>query len=364
MSGLLLRRESGRNGLPDNRLTLRRFTITAAAFALLGLGAVYARHWWDTGRFIESTDDAYVGGNVTPIAPHVAGFVAAVEVTDNQFVHADQVLIRLGDRDFATALAGAAAQVAQRRAMLDDLEAQVTVQRAAIDQSEASLRAATARAAFARADARRYGALARALAGSAQQAERSDTAYVEARSAVIRAKAALVASVGQLKVLSAQIEAARAALAAARAARRTATLNLDYTVIRAPIDGYVGDRAAQVGSYVAVGTTLLSIVPSHGLWIDANFKEDQLARMRTGDAASVRLDVLPGHVLRGRVLSLSPATGAVFSVIPPENATGNFTKIVQRVPVRIALDEITTAPVLLRPGLSANVDVSTRNSSP
>ena len=362
MSSPLLRRDSAVVGLRTNRKTLTWFALAGALFVVLAFGAIVARHWWQVGRFIESTSDAYVGGNVTPIAPHVAGFVAAVAVADNQFVHAGEILVRLGSRDYRAALDGAAAQVAQRQAMLDDLEAQVPVQHAEIAQAEANLRAADARATFARADASRYGALVRTAAGSLQQAQRSDAADTEARSAATEARAALAASVGQLKVLAAQIEAARAALLAARAARRAAQLNLGYTVIRSPIDGYVGDRAAQVGSYATAGATLLSVVPSHGLWVDANFKEDQLARVRPGETVAVHLDVLPGRVFRGRVLSLAPATGSVFSVIPPENATGNFTKIVQRVPVRILLDDLAATPSLLRPGLSATVDVNTRGA--
>ncbi len=361
MSGLL-RRDAGAIGAPADQRALTRLAVAAGLFVLLGLGIVYARHWWEAGRFIESTDDAYVGGDVTPIAPHVAGFVAAVEVTDNQFVHAGQVLLRLDDRDYEAALAGAKAQVAQREAMLDDLNAQVGVQQAAIAQAEANLRAADARANFATADARRYGALARTAAGSVQQAQRSDAANAEAISAAAQARASLAASVRQLKVLSAQIEAARAALTASHATLRASELNVGYTVIRSPIDGYVGDRGAQLGSYVSVGSTLLSVVPAHGLWVNANFKEDQLARMRAGETAHVRVDALPGRVFEGRVTSLSPATGAVFSVIPPENATGNFTKIVQRVPVRILLNDTAATPGLLRPGLSAVVDVDTRSS--
>ncbi len=162
------------------------------------------------------------------------------------------------------------------------------------------------------------------------------------------------------KVIAADTGAAEAAVAQAQADLQTARLNLGYTEIRAPIDGYVGNRAAQVGAYVTPGTYLLSISPAHGLWVDANFKEDQLAGMRPGQQATVVADVLPGHVLHGHVLSLAPATGAIFSVIPPENATGNFTKIVQRVPVRIALDGADATLGTLRPGLSTTVSVDTR----
>ena len=179
---------------------------------------------------------------------------------------------------------------------------------------------------------------------------------------MISSEAGLDAAKQQLTVLDAEIAVAKADVTQAEADQHTAELNLGYTDIRSPIDGYVGNRAAQVGAYVAGGAYLVTIIPSHDLWVDANFKESQLEHMIPGQAATVVADVLPNHVFRGHVLTVAPATGAVFSVIPPENATGNFTKIVQRVPVRIKLDD---DPMLrgLRPGLSTNVDVDTRSSS-
>ncbi|HUC66596.1 MAG TPA: HlyD family secretion protein, partial [Stellaceae bacterium] len=202
--------------------------------------------------------------------------------------------------------------------------------------------------------------LATTPAGSLQNAQRAEANGAAARATVAAAAAALTATRQQLGVLDADIAEARADLAQAEADVETAQLNLGYTEIRAPIDGYVGNRAAQVGAYVASGAYLLSVIPSRGLWIDANFKEDQLARMVPGQPATVVADVLPGRVFHGHVASLAPGTGAVFSVIPPENATGNFTKIVQRVPVRIALAPDERLRDALRPGLSAVVEVDTR----
>ncbi|MGH7210219.1 MAG: efflux RND transporter periplasmic adaptor subunit, partial [Acetobacteraceae bacterium] len=184
--------------------------------------------------------------------------------------------------------------------------------------------------------------------------------YQAAGSAVLSSRAALQAARQQVKVLDAQITEARAGIAEAESNLETARLNLGYTEIRSPIDGFVGNRAAQVGAYVAPGAYMLSIIPAHGLWVDANFKEDQLARMARGQAATVIADVAPGHAFHGHLLSLSPGTGAIFSVIPPENATGNFTKIVQRVAVRIALDPDEATLGTLRPGLSTTVSVDTR----
>ena len=325
-------------------------------------GARYGYEYWSVGRFIESTDDAYAGGNVTPISPHVAGFVAEILVGDNEYVRAGQPLIRLDDRDFRAAADRAAAIVEARKATLNSLERKQTLQQTAIRQAKADLDAKTAQAAFAKQDDQRYRDLAQTAAGSRQNAERALSLNLAAEASVISSEAGLDAAKQQLTVLDAEIAVAKADVTQAEADQHTAELNLGYTDIRSPIDGYVGNRAAQVGAYVAGGAYLVTIIPAHDLWVDANFKESQLEHMIPGQAATVVADVLPNHVFRGHVLTVAPATGAVFSVIPPENATGNFTKIVQRVPVRIKLDD---DPMLrgLRPGLSANVGVDTRSSS-
>jgi membrane fusion protein (multidrug efflux system) len=225
------------------------------------------------------------------------------------------------------------------------------------------LAAKQADAAFDATDAARYAKLAQSAAGSRQAAERARMLSTAAQSAAGAAKAAQNAAEQQLAVLATQITGAQAAVQAAAADVRTAELNAGYTVIRAPIDGYVGNRAAEPGAYVSAGSYLLSIVPARGLWVDANFKEDALARMKPGEPARIVTDVLPGRVFKGHVVSLAPASGAVFSVIPAQNATGNFTKIVQRVPVRIALDGQGAELGLLRPGLSATVTVDTKPAS-
>jgi len=346
------------------RLRLRRALLAGAALAIGGAGAAwYGYDWWTQGRFIQTTDDAYVGGNVTPVAPHVSGFVAQVLVTDNQLVKAGQPLIRLDDRDYHAALDHAEAVLGARAAALDGLRAKYVLQQSTIRQQAAELAAKSAQASFAATDAARYRSLAQTSAGSRQDSQRSDALDVEARAAVVAADAGLQAAQQQLKVLTAQIAEAAAAVAQAQADLATARLNLDYTEIRAPIDGYVGNRAAEVGAYVSAGTYLVSVIPSAGLWVDANFKEDQLASMVPGQPATVAADVLPGHPFHGHLASLAPGTGAVFSVIPPENATGNFTKIVQRVPVRIMLDGGDTRLPMLRPGLSTTVSVDTRTDA-
>jgi len=345
-------------GLP--RLRARYLGLLGTALVTLAGGAWAGHEWWTVGRYVETTDDAYVGGNVTAIAPHVSGFVAQVLANDNERVHAGQVLLRLDDRDFQAALNHAAAVVAARTTEVEGLRARYALQQSTIRQHEADLAAKAARASFTEQDAERYRHLAQTSAVSRQEAQQSATLDQEARSAVSASGAALEAARQQLKVLDAQIEAARAAEAEARSDLQSARLDLGYTEIRTPIDGYVSNRAAQVGAYVKQGAYLVSVIPVAGLWVEANFKEDQLARMRAGLPATVRTDVLPHQPFHGRVLSLAHGTGAVFSVIPPENATGNFTKIVQRVPVRIALDPQDTGLDVLRPGLSITASVDTR----
>ncbi len=348
------------------RPSLKRPALAALGL-LAALGAAdYAHDWWTNGRFIETTTDAYVGADVTQIAPHVAGFVSRILVTDNQYVRAGQPLLSLNPEDFQAALQHAEAVLQSRQAALANLQARRNLQQALIAGAQAEVASRQAQAAFAAQDSRRYATLALTAAGSRQSAERAQAADQSAHAGVLVSAAALEAANRELVLIDTNIQAARADIAQAEADLRTAQLNLGYTEITAPVSGYVANRSAQVGAYVTAGTDLLSVVPAQGLWVDANFKEDQIAQMKPGDRATVVADVLPGRIVHGRIASLAPATGAVFSVIPAQNATGNFTKIVQRVPVRIALDSDAQQLGLLRAGLSATVSVDIRpaNTSP
>jgi membrane fusion protein, multidrug efflux system len=341
----------------------RRFGLALLGLVIVGGVAWYGWNWCEVGRFIETTNDAYVGGNVTTLSPHVPGFVSAILVRDNQFVKAGQLVVTLDDRDYKAALAHAEAVVQNQIAALANFHAKYTLQQSMIAQAGYDLAAKKATAAFARVDAARYHALALTTFGTAQADQKAFAADRNAAAAVRAGEASLEAAKQQLRVIDTEIGETRAGLAEAQADLRTAQLNFGYTQIRSPIDGYVGNRAAQTGAYTTIGAPLLSIVPAHGLWVDANFKEDQLARMRPGQKVTFYADVLPGLTFTGRVLSLAPATGAVFSVIPPENATGNFTKIVQRVPVRIAVDDNGGTLGLMRPGLSTTVSVYTHSAA-
>ena len=328
------------------------------AIAVLAWGT----HWWTTGRFVEETDDAYVGGDVTVIAPKVAGYVQALAVTDNQVVHRGDLLVKIDDRDYRAALARAQAGVAAARALLGNLDATDQLQRSVIAQADAGVSAARAEATRAGLDDARYRDLASRSAVSEESAQRARAAAQTAQAGQERAAATQQAARRQRGVIDSQRQQAEAALAQAQAELEVATLNLSYTELRAPVDGVVGNRRARVGAYATAASQLLVVVPSHGLWIDANFKEDQLAALRVGQAVDVRADVDPGRAFKGHVTSLAPATGAQFSVLPPENATGNFTKIVQRVPVRIVLDGQDGDLALLRPGLSVKASVATKAS--
>jgi membrane fusion protein (multidrug efflux system) len=351
----------------DLRRAVRRLDLRSLGFfglaLLIGLGAAwYGHQWWTVGRFIESTDDAYVGGDVTVIAPKVAGLIADVPITDNQVVHAGDLLVKLDDRDYRAALARTNAAVAAQAATLANLDATLRLQESMIAQAEAEVTAADAEVARSRFDVVRYSRLASDQYASLQRFQQADADNKKAIAAVEKARATVAAARRRIDVIDTQKQQAQAALDQAVAERDLARLNLGYTELRAPIDGVVGNRSARSGAYAMVGAQLISLVPARGLWVDANFKESQLAHIYPGLPASVEADVLPGRVFRGHVASLAPATGAQFSVLPPENATGNFTKIVQRVPVRIRLDDGASTLGDLRPGLSVTAAVDERPS--
>ncbi|MFM0342295.1 HlyD family secretion protein [Paraburkholderia fungorum] len=324
--------------------------------------AAAAGYWYFVLRFEQSTDDAYVGGNVTVMAPKVNGFVTDIFVQDNQRVKANQILIRLDSRDYDAKLAQATAEVDSARAAVSELQAKQTLQAAVINQHQAELRSSSAELTRSAADQSRYRQLVKDDAVSNQIVERADADFSKAQAAVQSNDAAVLAAKRELDVLSAQIADAQARVGTALAAQRVAALNVEYTTIRSPVDGYIGNRTARVGMLANTGVSLLTVVPSTDLWVDANFKEDQLKKMQVGDRVDVSLDASSAP-LHGHVESLAPATGATFSVLPPENATGNFTKIVQRVPVRIRLDVPRGMESVLRPGLSATVKVRIGDAS-
>lgn len=342
------------------RFTLKRAGLFALGVCIgLGVGKL-GYDWWRVGRFTVRTDDAYVGGEVTVIAPKVTSLVAEVLVGDNQFVHAGDLLVRLDGRDFAAGLARATARISASEAALANVEANRKLQNALIAQAEAAIDGTEAETFRAREEWRRFKQLTERSAEPLQSYERAEANFKSAVAEGQKARAALEAARSRIGVIDTEKRAAEAALAQAVAERDLAQLNLSYTELRAPIDGVVGNRSARVGAFAPAGAQLLALVPARGLWVDANFKETQLAHLRPGQPVVLEVDSSPDEILHGHVASLSPASGAQFSLLPPENATGNFTKIVQRVPVRIALDGEASSLGTLRPGLSVTVKVDSR----
>jgi membrane fusion protein (multidrug efflux system) len=341
----------------------KRLILLVVVVAVVVGAAVFGMHWWTVGRFLESTDDAYVGGDVTVMGPKVAGYITEIKVVDNQFVHAGELLVKIDDRDYVAALNKAEGSVAAEEALLANLDATEQLQHAVVSQSKAGIDAANAETVRSRDDQVRYQTLSSRSAVSVESFQRADATYKTAQANGAKAQAAMLASQRQLDVIATQKQQARAALIQAKAERDMARLNVGYTELRAPVDGVIGNRRARVGAFAAANSQLLAVVPASGLWVDANFKEDQLAHMHPGQAVTIEADVLPGQVFHGHLDSLAPATGAQFSVLPPENATGNFTKIVQRVPVRVYLDGEDGKLGKLRPGLSVIAEIDTKADS-
>jgi membrane fusion protein (multidrug efflux system) len=341
------------------RRIVKRSLGGIAALGLIAAAGWYGTYWWRTGRFLESTDDAYVQADYTTVAPKVSGYVADVLVKDNQPVRRGEVLARIDDRDFRTALAQARSDVGAAAAAIRNLDAQLALQQSVIDQAKASIAADEASLKFARQDHDRYQSLVRTGYGTVQRAQQAEAVVRESAAQLRRDQAGLVAAEKKIGVLTTKRGQAEAQLARMQAIERQAELNLSYTVITAPVDGTVGARALRIGQFVQAGTQLMAIVPLHAVYVVANFKETQLTHMRAGEPVEIAIDGFPSVTLHGHVDSLSPASGLEFALLPPDNATGNFTKIVQRIPVKIVLDEGALAG-LLRPGMSVEPIVDTK----
>jgi membrane fusion protein (multidrug efflux system) len=304
------------------------------------------------------TDDAYVTVHYATIAPRISGQVATVPVDDNDDVKAGQVLATLDPRDNETALASAEAAVARDRSRFDEISTTVSRQPSIIEEQQAAVASARARLAFAQADARRFGNLAATGAGTMQEHQRADTTLQQGQASLDSAVASLDAARRQLDVLKAQRSAAEATVKADEAQLEQAKLNLSYTQIPAPIDGMVGERSVQVGNYVGPGATLMTVVPLDQVYIEANYLEVDLLHVRSGQPVTIHLDAYDID-LKGTVDSVPPASGAAFAPIAPNNATGNFTKIVQRLPVKIVVTPGQPLAKLLRVGLSVETTIHT-----
>jgi membrane fusion protein, multidrug efflux system len=304
------------------------------------------------------TADAYVTVHYATIAPRISGQVATVPVDDNDVVKTGQVLATLDPRDQETALAAAEATVARDQSQLGEISATVSRQPSIIAEQQAAVASARARLDFAQANARRYGNLAVTGAGTMQEHQQADATLAQDQASLDSAEASLDAARRQLDVLKAQRSAAEAAVKADQAQLGQANLNLSYTQIRAPIDGMVGERSVQVGNYVGPGTTLMTVVPLDQVYIEANYREVDLLHVRSGQPVTVHVDAY-NIDLKGIVESVPPASGAAFAPIAPNNATGNFTKIVQRLPVKIVVTQGQPLAKLLRVGLSVETTIHT-----
>lgn len=337
----------------------KRIVRLVILFCLLGGIGFGAVQWWRSQQGHQSTDNAYVHGDVTTLSPKVSGHVVELAVEDNQAVKAGQVLLRIDPRDYQAKVDEAAAAVAAAEAAIVGTEKRLLAQQDVIQEATAGVHTWQAELGLAQRELGRTSSLVKEDFASRQRLDSHQAGVSKARAGLEQATAKLESARSQVAVLEADRVRQQAQLAEARAKLDLARINLDNTVVKAPVDGVIGNRGVRLGQMVNPGAHLLSVVPLETVWIDANFKETQIADMRPGQPVTIRVDAYPGQTLTGTVASFSPASGAQFSLLPPENASGNFTKIVQRVPVRIALSPDNPLAGQLRPGLSVVVDVRT-----
>jgi membrane fusion protein (multidrug efflux system) len=331
-------------------------TIVAGIFA----SADYGRYYWTTGRFLVSTDDAYVDAHSVLISPKVAGYISAVPVDDNQTVKAGETIARIDPRDYQTALDQARANVAAAEATIETLTQQIGQQKLVVEQARQQVASDQGALVYSQQDFQRYTDLARTGYGTVQRAQQAQADIVQKQARLDSDKAGIASAEKQISVLQAQRDQARAALAQQQAMEHQAELNLSYTTITAAFDGTVGVRTVTVGQYVQPGTQLMAVVPLHDVYITANYMETQLTDVRAGQPVTLEVDTFPGVTVHGYVDSLAPASGQQFALLPPDNATGNFTKIVQRIPVKIDVDRNDPLAGRLRPGMSVEPTINTK----
>lgn len=347
---------------PKRKGGFRRVALILVAAAALGGAAWYGHGWWTDGRFLVSTDDAYVGADMAVLSPKVTGYVQSVPVADNQPVKAGDPIVVIDPGDYELALRSAEARIETQNATVERIRAQRAAAVEQVSEAEANRTVAQAAVDQSALDLSRADALVRSGAGAQAPLDQARSAKAEADARLAGAEASLAAADANVAVLDAQIKEAQSALPGLAVARDQARRDLDFTTLRAPYDGVVGNMSVQPGDLVSPSRRLAAVVPLDAVYVDANFKETQLHEIAIGEAVRIEVDALPGTEVRGTVVSLAPASGSVFSLLPADNATGNFTKIVQRVPVRIAIDPSDEHAGQLRPGLSVTVAVDTRTA--
>ena len=345
-------------------ISAKRLLLGAAALGIVAAAGLYAHDWWTVGRFQVATDDAYIAADSVILSPKVSGILAQVLVQDNQPVHAGDVLAHIDDRDYRTALDQARADVAAAQADIVNLQQEIEQQALIIAQARTLVAADQAAVTFSGQQRLRYADLARTGAGTIQQAQQYQAEIQERQATLAHDQAGIGVALKQTDVLRAQLARAQATLAQRQAAEHQAELNLSYTTITAPNDGTVGARTLRVGQYVQAGTQLMALVPLRAVYVSANYKETQLTDVRPGQQVYIDVDVFPGAVVHGHVDSIAPASGQEFTLLPPDNATGNFTKIVQRIPVKIVIDPHDPLAGMLRPGMSVEPTIDTKVADP
>lgn len=340
----------------------RSALIALAILATAGTGVMFGWEWWLNGRFIEKTDNAFIHTDITSISPKVGGYVSEVLIDDNVHVEAGDVLLRIEDSSFRAEVARARADLAEKRAALANLDQRHTLQKALIEEARAAVRSVEANAERSQKELRRAGALVDQ--GWASQ-RRHDDAIAEEQTSeaeVARSFARLAAEKQKLAVIDSERVEVEAEVERSEAELSLAEINLRYTVINAPASGVVGNLRVERGEYVRPGARLAAVVPLSDVWIIANYKETQLTRIEPGQTVQVEVDTFPGVTIPAHVDSMSPASGAQFSLLPPDNATGNYTKVVQRIPVKIVLEPGHALEGRLRPGMSVVTRVDTRTT--
>jgi len=342
------------------RRSHRLVLLASVAAVAIAVGGWYGVQWWINGRYVVTTDDAYVRAHNTTLASKISGYVASIPVEDNAQIRAGDVIATIDDGDYRLAVDAAREKVSTQQATVDRFAPQIAAQQASIEQTKAQIVSAQAAATKTQLEYDRQQALAARQYASQQALEQAVANRDQAIAAVQSAQSAIDAAQANLDVLKAQQKEAVRTLDELKTALAKAERDFSFTVIRAPVDGVFANRAVETGDFVQTGQRIGTLVPLAEVYVDANFKETQLARLRPGQLVSISVDALPEHAIDATVGSLSPASGAVFSLLPPDNATGNFTKIVQRLPVRIDVPAAVAAQGLLRPGMSVVVSVNTK----
>jgi len=342
------------------RFGFKRLALAIGAIAGLAVAAQYGADYWRTGRFLIETDDAYVDADSSTIAPRVSGYIDRILVEDNQRVKAGAVLATIDDRDLQTALAEARAARLTAEAQITNIDAQLRHQQSLVAEAQAHQASVKAALVYAEQERARFGELARTGAGTVQMAQQTSSLQQQREADVTNAEATASAARLQLDVLNTERAIADDQAQQARAAEHQAELNLSYATITAPVDGQVGARSVRLGKYVQAGTQLMAIVPTQQAYIVANYKETQLTHVMAGQPVEIAVDTYAGEKIRGHVDSVSPASGLQFALLPADNATGNFTKIVQRIPVKITIDPGQSLAGVLRPGMSVEPSIDTK----